>query len=336
MKILSFISVFILAVQCASAQRLRIPELPDDLYRGEFSPTKVKSLQTRLKGVAVEYSLSSPYMMESDFPEKVVGRVKYEQRVTVKYRIPVLLLDKWKVFLGHTFDRTRFFLDDSFDGRSLVSEIDGLNLKGSRFSAFGIYQPNTTHSYTVAFTYSLNGNYEKFVDFSEQYSVFRFIGAYRKQIDRNNNWGVGVYYKNGFRNNTLLPFGLWNKTFNKKWGFEAVLVTEFHMRYNYNDDNIFLMGYEYDSQDYAVEIDYEGERSIYEFKWPKIIFSGIWQHRFLPVLWSELRAGFQYNWEPSTELEGRPVPDDNLHVRSHSLMINLGLFLTPPDKWLNN
>lgn len=335
-KALIFFLLFVISCQLGYAQRLRIPELPDDLYSNELKSHKQKSLQTRLKGIAVEYTLSAPYQMESDFPEKVVGTVKYEERFKVKYRIPVLLKDRWKVFLGHTFDRTRFVLDGNFDNSSLVSAIDGVTLKGNRFSAFGIFQRTPVESYTAAFTLSVNGNYEKFADFSEQYRVYRFIGAYRRQTDLNNSWGVGIYYKNGFRSNTLLPFGLWNKTFNEKWGFEAILITEFHMRYNYDDNNIFLMGYEYKSQDYSVDINYEGKISAYEFKWPKIIFSGIWQHRFLPILWSEVRTGFQYNWEPSTELDGREVPADNLHVRSHSLMFNVGLFLTPPDKWLNN
>ncbi len=316
-------------------QKVIIPELPDVL-KEKLIPS-VGLLQTRPRAAAIEYSMSSPYRLETTFPNKVEGRMLSEERFLFKYKIPVLLKDNVKILLGHNFERTTFTLEQKFiEDSALVGQISNLHLKGNRFTIYGSYDLTETSSLNGALSISFNGNYGQFVNFDEKYRIFRTIAMYRKSPNANNDWGVGLYYKKGFRSTTFLPFGLWNKTFSKKWGFEAVLVTQFYMRYNLNTENIFLFGYQYLSEDYSVDVNLESYETAYEFKWPKINFTGRWQHRFLPFLWTEIEGGFQYNWRPGMQLEVGEIPENGIDIKSHSLMFNVVLFIAPPDKWLGN
>ena len=320
----------------AGAQRLKIPELPDDLYEREMAPLLPTSLQTRMKAVEFEYRLSTPYRLQTDFTSDADGYMKMEQRIRFKYRIPIVLKDKINLIIGHSFNRNTFVLEDDFD-QTLVGQISKLELKGNRFTLFANYDVKENQSVLGALSLSLNGGYDEFANFAKEYRIYRVIAAYRFVQDVNNDWGVGFYFKKGFRSTSFLPFVTWNKTFNDKWGFEFSVI-KFNMRHNLNDDNILLFGYEYLSEDYAVVTDFlpEDEQHVYEFKWPKINLTGKWHHRFLPVLWLETEAGFQYNWQPSTELEGANAPEDNIQVNSHGLIFHFSLYLSPPDKWLQN
>lgn len=332
MKMTRILMAILLFGSLATAQKIPIPEFPDDLNEKIIPHTGL--LQTRPKAIAVEYSLSAPYRFETDFPTKVTGEMQQEERFKLKYKIPVLLKDKVKVLLGHNFNRTVLTMAPQFKDSTLAGEISDVVLKGNRFTVYGSFNltPNTTLNGAVSL--SFNGNYNEFVNFHDQYKIFRTILMYRKEHDANNDWGVGIYYKKGFRSNTLLPFALWNKTFNDKWGFEAIFVTRFYMRYNYNKDNLFLAGYEYLSEDYSVNVDFQDIQTYYEFKWPKINFTGRWQHRFLPFLWTEVEGGLQYNWRPNTQIEAGEIPRYNIDILSNSVMFNVGFFIAPPDKWL--
>lgn len=328
---------FLLGCNVLLAQQFRAPELPDEMRENLYKLEKGELVTSRLRGIAVDYKLSAPYTLTSNQPNSVTGRVNSEERFVFKYRIPVVLKDKWQLLLGHSFDYLFLHMSEDFSDENLLGEIDDLRLKANRFTIYSIHRIKPGHSFTAVASMAYNGAYDDFVNFNKQYQIFRGIVAYRRALDPNNGWAVGLYYKNGFRSSTFLPFATWNKTFNAKWGFEAILVTEFNLRYNHNKDNIFLMGYEYTSQDYSLNFDKpDGARYIYEFKWPKLNFSGKWHHRYTPMIWSVVEAGFQYNLDPATQVDNLPnFPEDEIDITSHGPMIRLGLFLTPPDKWLN-
>ncbi len=330
-----FTLLLLLWTMRVGAQNNRVPELPDDMKENVFELEEGELVKTRMRGVAIEYSVSSPYELQTAFPSPISGEVQSEERFLFKYKLPLLIKPKLKLLLGHSFDYTFIHLSNNFDDDSFLGVIDNLRLKGNRFSFYSHYTFKPDQSLSGVLSLSYNGDYDDFVNFNPQYRIWRGIVAYKKQIDANNSWAVGLYYKNGFRNTSLLPFAVWNKTFNAKWGFEAILITEFNMRYNLNADNIFLLGYEYSSMDYSMNVYRPEGRYIYDFKWPKINFTGKWHHRWTPIIWSVVEGGLQYNLDPRTEVRNRPnFPEDEVDITSSGLVLQVGLFLTPPDDWL--
>ncbi len=310
-------------------------EAPDDLDDKILDPVPEDLLRTRPKFMQGIYQYSFPYGIESDFPDETDGQIDSERRWTFKYKIPLFLGDRFNLLAGHTYRSTRFHFSENFDADNLLPQLSGRRLRSNRFSVYGRYEikPNK-QLLTVVSSIAFNGDYEKAFGFSPRYRIWRFIATYTFQTSLNDDFTIGLYYKEGFRNRTFLPFAVWNKAFNEKWGLEAILITRAYLRHNATKDDIFLFGYDYSSQDFSADVMYEGNEDILKFKWPKLVTSAVWQHRFLPFLWTELEAGFQYNFRPKTELEFGAVPEKYFEMDSHNAMINVSLFLSPPDKFL--
>lgn len=312
----------------------RLPELPDVLGKTVIDSSKISLLKTRLKGISFKYSIGTPYRLEERQPNMLSGQVNNEEYLEFKYRLPLYLGDRLNILVGHKHEMQRFNLTNGLlNEASLIGQLNQRTLKGNRFTLYSSYRLNPNEKIGGAFSLAFNGTYDEFVNFNSQYRIFRGVITYTKAKDINNDWTFGIYYKNGFRSRTLLPFAVWNKTFNKKWGLQTILVTKAYVRYNYDDDNILLAGYSYVSDDFSSSLNLGEDEIVYNFKRPRINFSLRWAHRYLPILWTELEAGFQYNWQPTTDVNDVRVPENSLNVISHNMLFNFNIFLSPPDKW---
>ena len=106
---------------------------------------------------------------------------------------------------------------------------------------------------------------------------------------------VGV--SKGFRGISALPFFLYNRNFNNKWGIESLLPGLIYGRYNLNARNILLGGVEYASQSYRLSVEESGVNELdYAYNHSELQFAVRWEHQFVDWLWASLKFGYQMNF----------------------------------------
>ena len=137
-------------------------------------------------------------------------------------------------------------------------------------------------------------------DFDEQYRVWRGAVIYgiKKRADK--EVAFGLTYNNSFRRTIVLPFWVWNQTFNDKWGIETVLPLKITVRRNFKHNDMLLFGTDYWSSGYSMDIQSDAQAAAeqYLFKSSALHLFVDYQKRLISDwTWISLKAGWAYNFD---------------------------------------
>ncbi|MFC7666266.1 DUF6268 family outer membrane beta-barrel protein [Hymenobacter humi] len=77
----------------------------------------------------------------------------------------------------------------------------------------------------------------------------------------NFSWGVGFQYGYTFGRLSLYPAVIYNRTFNSRWGVEALFPARVTARYNISQSSILYAGYTVDGYNYIVHLSREPSRA---------------------------------------------------------------------------
>jgi hypothetical protein len=291
------------------------------------------------KGFYIEYERHPNYEIQTDFNQengKTSTDVENKEHFEAKLKIPII--PKGKVLMladiYHSFDRINF-TNISPEDNYFFGTIDNEKLKRTRFTLYTIVSLGTKHYLGFRGEASFNGDYSGIVNFDEQYSVYRGAAALGfKTEDGLQEIAPGIFYSRGFTRNVLLPFVLFNKTFNDTWGIESILPLKFAIRHNFSEKSLLMLGAEYWSASYAIDIQAPGATSPsdYYFKNSAALLGLEWNQNFLTNwTWLSLRAGYAYNFD-SKFVEFNNLDNEVAAFPSRSVYFSAGFFLSPPDK----
>lgn len=101
--------------------------------------------------------------------------------------------------------------------------------------------------------------------------------------------GVGISRTYRLGRPLFVPVLLYNRTFNDRWGIEAVLPARAHVRYNFSTNSMLLGGYELEGQ----QVDLVNSNNFLqrgEIK-PRLVF----EQRLKGFFWLSLQAGYRVN-----------------------------------------
>jgi len=247
-----------------------------------------------------------------------------------KLKVPVILKDDFKMLIGFKHARELFNfsnIGDDFDFafQELADEI----LKSSSISLIVSKPLNATKYLVFRLGYAAEGDYNQLMSFDQKYAVYKFFGLYAIKPHDGFEWGIGLGATKSFRRIGALPFILINKNFSKKWGMEAVLPAFVYGRYNMNKNNIFLLGVEYDSESYRLDIDNSNFSDFaYAYNHSEIIASVKLEHRFAPWIWGNARFGYQVNFSSDFESKSDAAPEF-FSDPSNALFFKVGIFVSP-------
>jgi hypothetical protein len=101
--------------------------------------------------------------------------------------------------------------------------------------------------------------------------------------------GVGLSRTYRLGRSLIVPVLLYNRTFNDRWGIEAVLPARAHVRYNFSTNSMLLGGYELEGQQVAI-VNSNNFLQRGEIK-PRIVF----EQRLKGFFWLSLQAGYRIN-----------------------------------------
>lgn len=101
--------------------------------------------------------------------------------------------------------------------------------------------------------------------------------------------GVGISRTYRLGRPLFVPVLLYNRTFNERWGIEAVFPARAHVRYNFSTNSMLLGGYELEGQ----QVDIVNSNNFLqrgEIK-PRLVF----EQRLKGFFWLSLQAGYRVN-----------------------------------------
>jgi len=183
----------------------------------------------------------------------------------------------------------------------------------------------------MAFRYKLsaNGNYDNWIDINSRNSIHNFLGMYGTKKSDSFEWGVGFLFSKNFRRTSGLPFLLYNRTFNDKWGIESMFPANFFLRHNINPLTIAAVGIEYNSESFRLDVeDLTGTPLDFAYNHAELQLSLEVERHIGSWIWANAKFGYQHNFSSEFETKTTFTPDFQVDLQSGPFF-HLGIFLSP-------
>jgi len=285
------------------------------------------------KGLLVEYGsapISALHSYNSDSGQK--RRIDDDvEQLLVKLKVPLVYKPGLTMLLGfeHSWERHELELPTNAEN-ILLETLDNQTLKISR-AAFYLLKPlNDKFYFGLRAGASFNGDYEGLIQTDDRFGVYRVAGLFGFKKREDLELGLGVLYNNSFRKEMVVPFLLYNQTFNEKWGIESVLPVNIKGRYNFNKKSLLLLGAEYVSNVYSMDIETPLEPTIYNFKSSGLLFSLDWQQRFTSWTWVSVQGGYAHSFDAVFE---NTVTSGEVPITpAGGVFGRIGIFVSPPSE----
>ncbi|MGK0363571.1 MAG: hypothetical protein ACI85O_000624 [Saprospiraceae bacterium] len=340
MKNFLLLFLFLFATCLLSAQ-IRPPVFPEDVDAATLnSETGGIELgvnrKSKRKGVSISYSYvnGGDLRDEDGIIQPPLTDLDALSRVAIKIKAPIINKDNFKLLAGCRYvGKTYNFASFGADFQDVFVGIDNKLMKTSGFEIIGLKKMKSNSSLTVRATIEGKGDYDGIANFDSQYAIYSLQGVYTKQKNESYEWGVGLIFTKSFRRSIVLPFFVFNKNFNDKWGLEVVLPAFFSLRRNISENTILLFGPKYNSSSYAFDVVSPLDEVLsYNLNHSEVRLSLALQQKVYGWIWLDAEVGYQGNF--STDFESDFDFAANFKVEpTDSPYFKIGLFLTPPSNF---
>lgn len=285
------------------------------------------------KGVSFGYTQLSGY--DLDFNSSNIAKVGSISKLKAKLKIPLINVEGMKLLLGYEYNSEKYKFDNIGDTyRNIFTSIDDTPLKINKFTVYLTKSFNEKYYAIFRLRTAYSGTYDKLVSFKERYATYSAIGAFGIKKREDLELGFGLSYSNSFRRTTLLPFLVYNQTFNDKWGIESLLPAQIYGRYNINPTSLLLFGFNFQSRNYSMDVDEQigDPAQIYHFNHTGINASVAYERNLVPWVWFSIKGGYQYTFNAEfNDISSDFLLDANA---GGAFFIRLSIFLSPPDKYI--
>ena len=285
------------------------------------------------KGLLIEYKLTSGGNFTPD--EVATGispsKVSNLSRLRLRLKIPVIIKPKTKFLIGADHFQEQYqlnFIQPAF--ASQLNLIDGTTLKSSRVTAYLLQSVNETNYLGIQARIAFNGNYSGVLNTDAYYRQIRFSAIWGVKKREDLEWGIGVIYSDNFTRKIALPFFLYNRTYNERWGLEAAFPASILMRYNFNPRSLLLFGPEFSSAAYALRGETPSVREDYYFSHTELEFGAKFEREIRPWIWANIHAGLQINFDSEYQkaINSSELFEPDLIT---GVFLKFGIFLSPPN-----
>ncbi len=240
---------------------------------------------------------------------------------------PVISRSNIIASLGLSFWNTS--LDFKNPERStLFASLSSLNSTGINTTIFKPF--NIKNFLIIQASADVNGNYKNLSEVNSKGLTYSATAIYGWKKDDNFMWGLGISRTYRAGEVIHVPAILYNRTFSKKWGVEAVLPAKANLRRNFNPNSFLMLGYEIEGNTYYLgqvnNIDTYLRRG--EMK-PRITF----EKKLKGFIWMSAQAGWRYNWRFDGFANQNPVKDEKpifTNSLGNPLYFNLSLNFVSP------
>lgn len=265
-------------------------------------------------------------------------RVERVEQFTFKFKVPLVNQPQFKALLGYEWDTEKYFFENPFttEEKTLFQLLDDRRLKASKLSAYVTRSWNERFYTSARLRMSLSGDYDGLISFDDIYRTYSGALALGKKVSTDEEWAVGITFSSNKARAIALPFFVWNKTFNDRWGLQTALPGQAFVRRNVGADrkNAFLFGATFDSRYYAINTD---QRPQYQELGPYFLRNnGVriqlqYEHNITTWVWAFAQAG--YYAPVTTRFNRASAIDVDLETTAGGRpFFRLGVFLAPPKE----
>ncbi|PHN04406.1 DUF6268 family outer membrane beta-barrel protein [Flavilitoribacter nigricans] len=256
------------------------------------------------------------------------------ENLIFKLKVPIVNTEGLKVLAGFNYRPEQYYFDRiGPDYEPVFQYINERILKNTGFELFGSQSFNEKNYFVLRLKASYNGDYNGLVNFDGRYAIYNATGVFGIKKSENLEYGFGLNFTSSFRNTTILPFFIYNRNFNDRWGFESVLPALAVLRYNASPKTIFLGGFRYNSRSYSISVPQMEENLDYSMNHSEIRAFISAEQNLVPWIWLDMEVGYQVNF--STDFEAKSdLATDFMVELSNAPYLKLGIFISPPDSYL--
>lgn len=254
------------------------------------------------KGVVFHYERLGNYSIDTKLRDRTPEgtaktTVTKNARAFIKAYAPLVNHPHLKLLLGLNYDREEFqFKDPNASNFYRNLEDKGLKVIGLQVAA--IRPVDEVHWYIARVKGELNGDYTSGeLSAPKDYLKMSAEFIYGWKRSPNFAWGVGGQLGYTFGRQSIYPVILYNRTFNPRWGVEALFPARVTLRYNASPATLLFAGYTVDGYNYNIKLrqplDNQLETLILrqtEIK-PRLRL----EREIYDFVWFGLEAGYRYN-----------------------------------------
>ena len=306
------------------------------------------------KGLIVRYERMPKFGVTSSAQVQGLSNfstdVNKNARLSIKGYIPAVNHPHLKVIVGLSYEREEFQFTKLPTTYELYENIENKGLKSTAVQVAVIRPVDNVHWYLARVKGELSGDYTSDQLTKSDYSRFSAEAIYGWKRSANFSWGVGFQYGYTFGRLSLYPAVIYNRTFNPRWGIEALAPARVTLRYNSGPNSIFYAGYTVDGYNYIVKLSRapltrrnpdgspdlsKAALSTLELRETEVKFRLRWEHELLSFLWMGAEDGYRYNYAfdafDRTNADREKIIDSKFNGAPYA---SLELFITPPRKLL--
>jgi len=300
------------------------------------SPGVTGKSRSRGLDLSYKYTGNSKVRGEDQTLQEPHSIIDSHQAFTLKLKLPVINRPNFKVLLGYGYQTEVISFENiGVDYTEQFRHLDGQRLKNNSLSLTTVN--SFTNSYfSSKFKISSNGDYNNLMKFEERYLVYNLIAAYGIKKREDLEWGFGVSVSHSFRNNRVIPFFIFNRSFNERWGLEMVLPALVMGRCNIDVNTILLGGVEYNSKNYSLTSPIEPNEMGFIYNYNHSEVNGLirLERHLIPWLWMSAEAGYQINFSSDFESPNEDDAPSFMVDPQNNMFFKVGLFISPPDNFL--
>ncbi|WP_310394545.1 DUF6268 family outer membrane beta-barrel protein [Hymenobacter sp.] len=306
------------------------------------------------KGLIVRYERLPKFNIASSAQvvgiQNYAGEVDKNARLSIKGYIPAWNRPHLKVIVGLSYEREEFKFNGASRDYELYGNIEDKGLKSTAAQVAIIRPVDAVHWYLARLKGELNGDYNTSTELTRSdYARFSAEAIYGWKRSPNFSWGVGFQYGYTFGRLSLYPAVIYNRTFNSRWGVEALAPARVTLRYNVSPSSILYAGYTVDGYNYIVKLRNTLARKkpdgspdgstiplrTLELRETEVKFRLRWERELFSFLWLGAEAGYRYNYAfdafDRTNADREKIIDSKFNGAPYA---SLELFITPPRKLL--
>lgn len=297
------------------------------------------------KGLIFHYERMPRFNVASD--GQAVGLQDYKSqaeknaRLVIKGYIPFWNRPHLKMLLGINYEREEFKFRQYPTGYELYDNIEDKGLKTLGAQLAIIRPVNAVNWYIFRLKGELSGDYtSQGVNVADYLRVSsEFLYGWKRSPTF--SWGVGLQLGYTFGRQSIYPAVLYNRTFNNRWGVEAIFPARVTARYNASPKSLFFAGYSVDGFNYIIKLRQPLRRAdnvalrTLELRETEVKFRGRWEREIYDFLWFGLEGGYRYNYAfdafDRTNNDRVKIIDSKLAGAPYA---SVELFIVPPRKFL--
>ena len=169
------------------------------------------------------------------------------------------------------------------------------------------------------------------INVNDRYGIYQIAAVFGIKKSPDREFAFGINLTHSFRNTTVIPFLIYNQTFNEKWGIESVLPSNIKLRYNISKESLVYFDLRFNSQSYRVDTNEELAYN-YNLNHSEIRGAFTLEKKLFSWIWLDLTGGVQYNF--TSDFDTVDDGPGSFQIEpGFGPYFKVGFFVSPPDSY---